>query len=99
MLSDRPRLGNQYVDANRGTPRQALLPLRLACIDFLGRLQWHWFCTFTFDPKHAKTPQGLIHPEKAVKAFRFFVRTDSMSCVLPLNPLALHRIGRHTPDT
>lgn len=40
---------------------------------FLSRWTWDWFCTFTFDPKKHSSPNGLIHPEKATKAFRLFV--------------------------
>jgi hypothetical protein len=71
---------NRCVDADGGIPRWALSPLRLAWIEFLGRWDWHWFCTFTFDPKHARTPQGLVHPEKTIKAYRFFV--NSLDCSL-----------------
>lgn len=38
----------------------------------LLREHWHWFCNFTFRPR-AETKGGGVHPERADKAFRFWV--------------------------
>lgn len=39
----------------------------------LTREPWHWFATLTFRRDHERASGG-IHPEKADKAFRFFIR-------------------------
>lgn len=44
-----------------------------AYADLLSRERWQWFCTLTFRPDHQRASGG-IHPEKADKAFRYFVR-------------------------
>jgi hypothetical protein len=38
---------------------------RDAWIDFLGRWEWEWFCTFTF--------RDMVHPEAADKRFRVLI--------------------------
>jgi hypothetical protein len=38
----------------------------------IGRQRWDWFATLTFKPKHQQDSGG-VHPERADKAFRFFV--------------------------
>ncbi len=59
---------------------QALAPivhrvtaLHQAYVELLSRFEWHWFCTFTFDPKKHSSPNGFIHPEKAFKAVMLFI--------------------------
>lgn len=54
--------------------------LRQGWVEFLGRWQWDWFCTFTFDPAKHSSPNGMVHPEKGVKAFRLFV--NELNCEL-----------------
>lgn len=39
----------------------------------LTREPWHWFATLTFRRDHERASGG-IHPEKADKAFRYFIR-------------------------
>lgn len=39
----------------------------------LAREPWHWFCTLTFARDHQRASGGM-HPEKADKAFRYFIR-------------------------
>lgn len=46
---------------------------RDAYADLLAREPWHWFTTLTFRRDHERNSGG-IHPEKADKAFRFFIR-------------------------
>jgi len=46
---------------------------RDAWAELLGREPWHWFTTLTFRRDHERNSGG-IHPEKADKAFRFFIR-------------------------
>lgn len=43
-----------------------------AYAEFIGRIPWQWFCTLTFRPHFAGSTGG-VHPERADKAFRFFV--------------------------
>lgn len=51
-------------------PRAAQLE---AWRELLAAEPWHWFCTLTFKRDHERASGG-IHPEKADKAFRYFVR-------------------------
>lgn len=44
-----------------------------AYVQLLAREPWHWFATLTFRREHERASGGL-HPEKADKAFRFFIR-------------------------
>ena len=41
--------------------------------DLIQGYKWDWFCTLTFDPKRHAAPNGLVHPEKAFKCFRYFI--------------------------
>lgn len=41
--------------------------------ELIARERWQWFATLTFRPDHLRASGG-IHPEKADKAFRFFLR-------------------------
>lgn len=34
---------------------------------------WHWFLSFSFKPAHERTKLGGVHPEKADKAFRYWM--------------------------
>lgn len=43
-----------------------------AYADLIGRISWQWFCTLTFRPYFASSTGG-VHPERADKAFRFFI--------------------------
>lgn len=43
-----------------------------AYVSLLSRQPWHQFWTLTFDPSVERSCGG-VHPEKADKAFRFFV--------------------------
>lgn len=70
-------LCNDLTTGKVGSPLQRL---RQGWVDFLGRWPWHWFCTFTFDPRHSNSPRGLVHPEKALKAFGLFV--NNLNCEL-----------------
>lgn len=44
----------------------------LAYSDLLSREPWHWFATLTFAFDHQRASGGM-HPEKADKAFRYFI--------------------------
>ena len=46
---------------------------RDAYAQLLAREPWHWFATLTFRRDHERNSGG-IHPEKADKAFRYFLR-------------------------
>lgn len=46
---------------------------RDAYAHLLSREPWHWFTTLTFRRDHLLNSGGM-HPEKADKAFRFFIR-------------------------
>lgn len=48
-------------------------PVAAAYADLLAREPWHWFATLTFAPDHQRASGGM-HPEKADKAFRYFIR-------------------------
>ena len=41
--------------------------------DLLCARPWHWFCTLTFDPKRHGNAQNGVHPEKAAKAWRWWI--------------------------
>jgi hypothetical protein len=45
---------------------------RDAYAQLLAREPWHWFATLTFKPKHQSNSGGM-HPEKADKAFRYWI--------------------------
>ena len=62
---------------------------REAWRELLSAEPWHWFCTLTFRRDHERASGG-IHPEKADKAFRFFVRNLNES-------LYGNRWMRHAP--
>ena len=50
-----------------------------AYAELLSSRPWHWFATLTFRPKHESLSGGM-HPEKADKAFRFFVSCLNREC-------------------
>lgn len=43
-----------------------------AYAQFIGQVHWQWFCTLTFRP-HFTSGTGGVHPERADKAFRYFI--------------------------
>lgn len=44
-----------------------------AYASLLVRHPWHWFASLAFNPAHERTKVGGVHPEKADKAFRFWM--------------------------
>lgn len=55
---------------------------RDAYAELLAREPWHWFATLTFKRDHQRASGGM-HPEKADKAFRFFIRNLNESIYGP----------------
>ena len=53
--------------------------LAAAYAELLSRQSWHWFCTLTFRARHERSFGG-VHPERADKAFRFFVSCLNRHC-------------------
>lgn len=49
------------------------LDIAEAYAGMLERERWQWFCTLTFAPEH-RLNTGAMLPEKADKAFRWFIR-------------------------
>lgn len=47
--------------------------LAQAYADLLTRNPWHWFATLTFRVSHERRTSGGVHPEKADKAYRFWL--------------------------
>jgi hypothetical protein len=82
VRSTTPNAGavNQFDTASIGGTVSPLQQLRQGWVDFLGRWEWHWFCTLTFDPERSNSPNGSVHPEKALKCFRRFV--NELNCTL-----------------
>ena len=54
-------------------------PVAHAYAELLLRQRWQWFATLTFRPAH-EGKAGGVHPEKADKAFRFFVSKINREC-------------------